>query len=703
MSFLGPALLIGLLAAAIPPILHLIHRRKAEVVRFPALEFILRSNRKTKRRFRMKQLLLMLLRCLLLAALAFALARPYVQHGPAAAAVAGSTGGTSVLVIDASYPMGFDLEGETLLERSRLMAKELLDQLRGQSAVVIAGDRIEVPIGEVTQDVASVRKAVDAAKLSPRSGHLGEAVARAYELLADLPGKRRVVVLTTPAGAASALPAPPPATSGVGIELVAVDVSEGAKVPNRSVLDVKLRPAPEMGVGQWRVDARVGNYADEAVRRLPLHLEVDGEIAVRGFLDLGPGGEGMKTFYARLEAKKATPAAVVVQGDALKVDDRRDFWLQPAPRLRVLAVNGDPRPIPYRDELFYLERALAPSTSAGARVELTISASDTLDRHSFDDFDVVLMANVRAVDEGWAKRLEGFVRGGGGLFISMGDRVDRRFANRHFARLLPRTLRDVRQAGDAAASAEGGDRRSARLGAFDRNHPILRPFSDPASSSLGGTRVRRYMLLDPAPDAGGEVVIALDEGAPYLLARRVERGRVIMLTGTLDRDWGDLPIRADFVPLLQQVLRYLTRVAEVDTAPVLVGRPAPVPVEDPRVRRVQVKTPAGALHSVERPRDADEAWVFAKTLRPGHYQVEPDPPLPDLAAIPGFAVAVDPAGADLRGARTATPELDERKAAAAALTAGKRTELWHTALFALFLLLLGEGAVLFKRRRVVPA
>ncbi|MCA9545524.1 MAG: hypothetical protein KC613_14065, partial [Myxococcales bacterium] len=33
-------MLLGLLAAAIPPIIHLIHRRKAQVVRFPALEFI---------------------------------------------------------------------------------------------------------------------------------------------------------------------------------------------------------------------------------------------------------------------------------------------------------------------------------------------------------------------------------------------------------------------------------------------------------------------------------------------------------------------------------------------------------------------------------------------------------------------------------------------------------------------------------------
>ena len=146
---------------------------------------------------------------------------------------------------------------------------------------------------------------------------------------------------------------------------------------------------------------------------------------------------------------------------------------------------------------------------------------------------------------------DAFVRAGGGLLVTMGDRVKPQELNAALGPLLPRTLRDVRAAGDAAALDEGGDRRSARLSVFDRSHPILRPFGDPAGS-LGRARVGRYMLLDPAADAAGVVVMATDDGAPFLLTRTVERGRVALLTGTLDRDWGDLPIRPAFLPLVQR-------------------------------------------------------------------------------------------------------------------------------------------------------
>ena len=93
MNFLSPALLVGLLAAAIPPILHLIFRRKAVRVRFPSLELIRRSNRKTARRHKLQQWLLMLTRSLLLAAVAFAMARPYLEPESAAGGAPSLAGG----------------------------------------------------------------------------------------------------------------------------------------------------------------------------------------------------------------------------------------------------------------------------------------------------------------------------------------------------------------------------------------------------------------------------------------------------------------------------------------------------------------------------------------------------------------------------------------------------------------------------------
>ncbi|HGG56563.1 MAG TPA: VWA domain-containing protein, partial [Nannocystis exedens] len=607
MTFLSPLLLLGVLAVAIPPIIHLIHRRQAKTVRFPALEFIRRSNRKTSRKFKARQLLLMLIRMAVLGLLAFALSRPFLRGADTPSAVTGDLVGAMVVVIDASYPMAYLIDGESLQSRARFQAEELLAQLQGQAALVIAGDEVVVPIGEPTTDFASILRAIS--KIEPGFGNrtLPEAVTRAYELLGDQPtgASRRVVVLTSAAGVVSPLPVPP-AGDGTPIELLPIDVANGTRVPNHAITDVALRPAPELGAGQWRVDARVANYSDEPLIRLPVHLEVDGVVEVRGFLTLEPGAEGVKTFYVQVPGLKATPASVILKGDALSIDDRRDFWLQPAPKIRALAVNGDPHPTPFRDELFYLEHALAPAATAGTRIALTLTDIDNLDHQDLREFDVVILANVADLSDTHARTLERFVRGGGGLFISVGDQTDRSVMNTRLAALLPRMLRNVRQAGDAAASAEAQDRQSAHITGFERGHSLLTPFADPASTTLTSAQIHKYILLDPAADAAGEVVLSIDDGAPLLLTRSVDQGRVVLLTTSIDRDWSDLSIRPDFVPLMQQIMRYLTRVVDLDTAPVLVGQPAGIPVEDPRVRRVTVQGPDGAMHSVERPRRDDE-------------------------------------------------------------------------------------------------
>ena len=58
-----------------------------------------------------------------------------------------------------------------------------------------------------------------------------------------------------------------------------------------------------------------------------------------------------------------------------------------------------------------------------------------------------------------------------------------------------------------------------------------------------------------------EELISLENGAPVLLYSQKERGRVMVLSTTIDRDWTDLPIQPDFVPFVQGVIRFLSNIS----------------------------------------------------------------------------------------------------------------------------------------------
>src|SRR5215831_15620135 len=111
MSFFNVMMLTGLAAVAIPPIIHLLNRRRYQVVDWGAMQF-LQVSEVTRRRLMIEELLLMAIRMGLLAVLVLALASPY-RDVKGAGAFGSRTNRDVVLLFDGSYSMGSTGDGPT--------------------------------------------------------------------------------------------------------------------------------------------------------------------------------------------------------------------------------------------------------------------------------------------------------------------------------------------------------------------------------------------------------------------------------------------------------------------------------------------------------------------------------------------------------------------------------------------------------------
>src|SRR3982074_131836 len=120
LAFAHPAVLWGLLATAVPILVHLFNQRRPRPLAFGAIDFVLRSQRQKARRLRLRQILLLALRCLLLAGTPPP-ARPSLKpRGTLAPAPAGPQ--ATALVLDASLSMRYRLGQTTLFENARAEA-----------------------------------------------------------------------------------------------------------------------------------------------------------------------------------------------------------------------------------------------------------------------------------------------------------------------------------------------------------------------------------------------------------------------------------------------------------------------------------------------------------------------------------------------------------------------------------------------------
>src|SRR6185436_5541404 len=92
----------GVGAIVVPIVIHFLNRRRFHRVVWGAMRFLRASVERNQRRMRLEDLILLALRCLLLALLALGLARPALKSGD----MFGQSKVTSVLIVDSSYSMG---------------------------------------------------------------------------------------------------------------------------------------------------------------------------------------------------------------------------------------------------------------------------------------------------------------------------------------------------------------------------------------------------------------------------------------------------------------------------------------------------------------------------------------------------------------------------------------------------------------------
>jgi hypothetical protein len=175
----------------------------------------------------------------------------------------------------------------------------------------------------------------------------------------------------------------------------------------------------------------------------------------------------------------------------------------------------------------------------------------------------------------------------------------------------------------------------------DTSLELFAPFARGGRSAFGRIRWKQLFTLEPIEESDDiRVLLSTEGGLPLLVEKRFSNGRVLLLTGTLDTGWTNLPLQAAYMPWIQSMVRYLggryatageLREARVgDLVEVLLPVAlADVSVRGPRGHVAMETTPSGIRFVAE---------------QAGAYRVE-TPGAPPLAVV---TANVDPAESDVR-------------------------------------------------------
>lgn len=702
MTFAAPWMLLGLLAIAVPIAVHLINRRRAQRVRFPAMQLLLQSQQRVARGLKLKQWLLLALRVALFALLPLAMAQPLAQCSGGAGAAGGGgdrlPASVAIVVDDsASVAVAGDSDDPGWL-RAVDAADEALDEARSwdRLALVFTSGGGVAPLPEWIEDRGEAARTLRRWQPGGDAEGLEGALALAAELhrTSTQPAHRTVVVTDDTARAWSAVLADPARREGLGdIEVVRV---AGDRRSNVAVTSVAWQEVADGVPGELEVQAEIRAWGD-ATDEVPVTLSVDGASVGTTMVTPGEGGQATAVFRHALPDGQARALQVTVaDGRGPASDDVRVVWVRPQAAVRVLVVNGDARSVQYNDEAFYLTRALEAASADEGAIDVQVVAPDDLTTERIDAADVIVLANVASLPASRVESLARWVEGGGGVWITAGDQVDVERWSALMAPLLPRPVRSIteltrRDDPDASIKA-------TRLAAVDGMHPVFRGFDRPGGESLQSALVYRYLLLEPSADSGARTLASWGDGGPALVERRIGRGAVLLWTTTVDWDWTDLPIRTTYLPFVRRVVEYLAQRGGGGATSAEVGTAARLDVSTAGAPRVAVTGPTGDREVL----DVEDGAVWVTPSAVGAHTVEAltssgAVPLPSLT----FVANAPSSEADVTAVdgERLSDLLEATGADSSARSGGARGRpIWPLLLLVVLLVVYVESAVSVRRR-----
>ena len=521
MALLAPLFLLGVLAIGLPIWLHRLQTQSPERRRFSSTMLLEQSQQQVHLKKKLRYLLLLALRIALLVLLALTFAKPVWERETAVTMAPGSI--LHLIVVDTSYSMQYEGWFDLAQQQANQIITAMAD---GDVAQIIsASNNVEVKT-EPSALRADLVATIDA--LQAGTGHLdlGAMMSGVNNLIRDY--KQNIIIHLISDFQSSGLPSRfadlvPESRSNHLTELQLYPVS-GETIRNLYV-DTITRTPHGLDVGIR------GNHIDPT--DIEVALNINGVQSGQQTVSVEAGGQASLSFTVdKYEEGDNRVAAVMQQDDGLIADNTRYAVVDNTPPRPVLLLTNDVQALP----VTYLRAALEAGQQ-GYRVE-PVNINE-FDARILQRYPWIIIDDIGIVSGGLLTSLMEYLQGGGAILAASGERAIAQSS-------LPLLNYAVRQTNLTAA----GTQPSAVTG-VDASHPVLA-----ATSGWRDVAVSRY--LDLVTDAEAHTMVSLDNGAPLLLERRFNQGRLLLFTSSLDNRWNDIPIRPVFVNFLAEAARYLS-------------------------------------------------------------------------------------------------------------------------------------------------
>jgi uncharacterized membrane protein len=535
MWFLSPLFWLGIAAVAAPVLVHLVRRTRARKIEFPALTFVRQVPQRTIRRRTFRNLLLLALRCLALLLIVLAFTRPFFTRR--AAARDNGAAGATVILIDSSLSM----RREQMFSNAIARAGSIIDEAHNDESLALFafGSRYEL-VSRFTIDKARLRSTLKTLKAGWEGTDYEQALRGAESLLAEskIAGRKRVVLISdfqasgwNQANASFKLSS--------DIQLQTVDVGDNNPSANVAVTSVEAHGAVFGQKYLESLSVQISNFSDTPRDRLAVDFQINDQTVEKREVSLNTRETKPVEFTGFNLTEGSNRCVIEVGATDFAPDNRFYFTIRREAPAKALIIESAARG---RSDSFYLQSAL--NLKDAMPFNFAVKTAGAVDPAGVADNALIILNDSGSLSPALSEGVKKFVEAGGQLIISTGPHTDANSFNDSLREITPVTFHYVVQTRPSESLA---------ITDIKFDHPIFEVFRD--SGRLAAARVFGYLRADAKPNTS--VLARYEDGSPALVEGKAGKGRVILFTSSLGPSWNDLPLTSLYLPLVQQMVRYL--------------------------------------------------------------------------------------------------------------------------------------------------
>lgn len=525
MIFTVPLFLIGLVAVAIPVVVHLFNFRRYKKVYFSNVERLEQLQSETRKQSTLRQILIMAARILAIVFLVLAFARPVIKKGDNTFA----SGNNLVSVyIDNSFSMDGTDGSVSLLEKAKGKAREIV-------AAYGPTDRFQL----MTSDAAGrqfhwlnkddMLTEIDDVESSGSTLTIAAAVRKLSDFLSHGGGENRQAYIISDFQASTVDLSDLKKDSTIGLTLVPLESVGRSNV----YIDSVALGAPVTNKGSSvTVEVWVCNESDEDLEKQPVTLFVNERQRALATVDLPAQSRSKVDMHFVVDMTGILNCRVETVDYPVTFDDKHYFTLNVRDRIRGLIVEGADRNI-FLEKLF----------DGDSTVVMASMAVQQMDFSRIDGTDVIVLDELKSMPSGMSQSLKGFVDDGGTAVVILGSDVD---------------VDSYNEALGLFAAPRIGSRRQGRfqVAAVNFDNALYSNVFAGGNKDVEMPTVTDYYRLESSASTIREPIMTLSNGDEYISVTQSGAGRLYLIAAPLRDEHSDFVRQALFVPTVYNMALY---------------------------------------------------------------------------------------------------------------------------------------------------